>query len=124
MRMTPDAALNAFVAGRMSFNALREAIAEFTTFVFHPKGRIELAWQRPLPRVSFTTQDVERAISRYESGELTVDELAMWALVIYNLDAFDLNGAVEAGTEEVWEIVGELSLAVVNERFDLGRAAH
>jgi hypothetical protein len=107
----------------MSFNALRNAIADFTTFAFHPKGRIEFTSLRALPRTVFTPQDVERAIRRYQSGELTIDELATWGLVLYNLDAFDLGGVLASDSDEVWEILGELSLAAINERFDDARAS-
>lgn len=121
--MTPGAALGSFVAGRISFNALRNAIREFTTFAFHPRGRIEISVRRALPRVVITPEDVERAIRRYHLGEVTIGELASWGMVLHNLDAFELEQVAEADADEVWEILGELSLSTINDQFDEARAA-
>lgn len=121
--MTEDAALRAYVAGTISFSALRSAVADSTTFVFQPNGTVHIASRGALPRTAIHPEDVQRALLRYQSGELTVEELAIWGLVIHNLSAFELKGARESDSEEVWDVIGQLSLASINDKFDAERVS-
>jgi hypothetical protein len=115
--MTESAALSAFVAGTISFNALRNAIAESTDFRFQPGNGVHVTSRRPLPRTVICPGDVKRVLERYQDGQLTVEEMAVWGLVINSLDAFELVGVSDDEAESVWDVVSQLSLASVNQAF-------
>lgn len=121
--MTEAQALSAFVAGTISFSALRNAIAESTQFVFQPSGTIQITSTRKLPKTSFAVGDVARVLERYVAGEVTKEELTTWGLVVHNLNAFEFENSSEIQREAIWDIVGELSVASVNSAFDAGHAA-
>jgi hypothetical protein len=91
--------------------------------MFQPNGTVHIASRRPLPRIPIHLEDVQRALTRYQNGELTVDELATWGLVLHNLDAFEVHGASESGQEEIWDVIGQLSVASVNDALDAMRAS-
>lgn len=121
--MTEGAALSAFVAGTISFNALRNAIADSTEFRFRPAGGIDITSRRPLPRTTVRPEDVRRVLARYQDGQLTMEEVSVWGLVVNNLDAFELAGAAEHDEEALWEIIGQLSVASVNQAFTSERVS-
>jgi len=121
--MTEEAALSAYVAGTISFSAFRNAVVDSTTFVFQPGGTVHIASRRPLPRVQIGPEDVQRALTRYQNGEVTLEELATWGLVLHNLDAFEIQGVSESTEEEMWDVIGQLSIASVNEAFDTPRVS-
>src|SRR5918999_708881 len=121
--MTEGAALSAYVAGKISFSALRNALVNSAEFVFQPNGTVHIKSRRLLPRTVIRADDVRRALTRYQSGELTIEELSTWGLVLYNLEPFEARASSESAQEEIWEVIGQLSLASVNDAFDAARVA-
>ena len=121
--MTEAEALSKFVAGEISFGALRNALAGSIDFVFEPSGTIEVTYKRQLPKAGITAEDIARMLRRYQNGETTLEELATWGLVIHNLNAFELEHRTEMQREAVWDVIGELSVASVNTAFDEDRAS-
>lgn len=121
--MTEGAALSAFVAGTISFNALRNAIADSTEFRFQPAGGIHVTSRRPLPRTTIRPEDVQRVLGRYQDGQLTLEEISVWGLVIDNLDAFELAGAPEHEEEAIWDVIAQLSVASINPAFTSERVS-
>jgi hypothetical protein len=121
--MTEGDALSAYVAGRISFAALRNAVARSTEFVFEPNGTVHVTCRRPLPRTAIRPKDLQRALTRYQNGNTTIEELSIWALVLHNLDAFDMQGPSEQVKEQLWDVLGQLSLASVNDAFDASRVS-
>lgn len=121
--MTEGAALSAYVAGKISFNALRNALASSTEFVFQPNGSVHVTSRRPLPRTVVRPTDVHRALTRYQNGELTIEELSMWGLVLHSLDAFEVQGPSESAQEEIWDVIGQFSLASINSAFNADRVS-
>ena len=121
--MTEAAALSAYVEGTISFNALRNVIAGSTHFVFQPNGTIRVTSHRPLPLVTVRASDVQRVLARYQSGHLTLEEVSTWGLVLHSLDAFEVQAASESDEEEVWDVIGQLSVASVNNAFDADRVS-
>jgi hypothetical protein len=121
--MTEGAALSAYVAGKISFNAFRNAVANSTEFVFEPRGSVRILSRVPLPRTVVHPMDVERALRRYHNGELTAEELSVWGLVLYNLDAFEVQAPNEPAEEETWDVIGQLPLASVNDAFNAARVS-
>jgi hypothetical protein len=115
--MTEGEALSAFVAGTISFNALRRAIEESTDFRFQPGGGIQVTSRRPLPRTTISAEDVRRVLMRYQDGQLTLEEVSIWGVVLNALDAFELQGMGEPDAEEVWDVVAQLSVASINTAF-------
>ena len=121
--MTESTALSAFVAGTISFQALRNAIAETTEFLFVPAGGIRITSRRRLPRTIITPTDVQRVLARYKDGQLTLEELSIWGLVVNALAAFELEGATDSDAENVWDVIAQLSVASVNDAFTPHRAS-
>lgn len=83
---------------------------------------MDMTSHRPLPRTRVRAEDVRRLLNRYQEGSVTLEELSLWGLVVHNLDAFELAGANE-GDEEVWAIIGQLSVASVNPAFTRERVS-
>lgn len=121
--MTEGAALSAYVAGKISFNAFRNAVVNSTEFVFQPNGSVRILSRTALPRTDVRPIDVRRALTRYQNGELTVEELSVWGLVLYNLDAFEVRAPNELAEEETWIVIGQLPLASVNDAFNAARVS-
>jgi hypothetical protein len=121
--MTEAAALAAFVRGTISFNALRNALVESTDFVFEPNGTVRITSHRPLPVTVVRPSDIERALRRYQGGELTIEEVSIWGLVLGSLDAFDLVLADEKAQDAVWDVLAQISVASINDAFDAMRVA-
>jgi hypothetical protein len=121
--MTEAAALRAFVASKISFSALRNALADSTDFAFLPKGTVSVSFRQSLPCTVFRAKDVQRVLVRYQRGELTIDELTIWGLVLHSLDVFELHGVSEAREEEVWDVITQLSVASINDAFDAVRVS-
>jgi hypothetical protein len=119
--LTEAQALAAFVAGTISFNALRNAIAESTDFIFQPNGTIHITSHRTLPTTVFRPADVERVLTRYQAGEVTIEELSVWGLVLRTLDAFELGDTDEESRDTIWDVLAHLSVASINDAFDLDR---
>ena len=116
--MTDAEALSLFVAGSISFSALRQALVESTTFVFQPNGGVRITSHSQLPRTMFRREDVRRMLIRYQNGELTLEELSIWGLVLHGLDAFEVDGGTELERETTWDVVAQLSAASINEKFN------
>jgi hypothetical protein len=110
-------ALAAFVEGRISFSALRNALAESTAFAFLPDGTIHIQSLRQVPTTGIRPRDVQREIERYQLGELTREEVSVWGVVLRSLDSFELEGVDESRKEELWDVIAHLSLASVNPAF-------
>lgn len=120
--MTESAALAAFVAGTISFAALRNALSDSTVFVFQPGGGINITSSRPLPHTVIRPCEVRRALARYRDGELTIEELSIWGLTLQALDSFEVVGTVDM-QEETWEVIAQLAVASVNTAFNQARVA-
>lgn len=60
---------------------------------------------------------------RYEEGELTLEELSLWGVVLRSLDAFDLEGIDRSRKEELWDLIAHISLASVSEAFTSQRVS-
>jgi hypothetical protein len=116
--MTEAAALRAFVATEISFNALRNALADSTDFAFLPSGTISVVSRRALTRTAFRPADVQRVLVRYQCGELTIGELSIWGVVLHALDSFDLEEVSEARKDEVWDMISQISVASISESFN------
>lgn len=121
--MTEAAALKAFVRGRISFSALRNALADSTDFIFFPNGTVRVSSRRALPPTMVRLQDVHRMLARYQRGEVTIEELATWGIVLHTLDGFEVRGISEARQEAIWDVIGQFSVAAVNKKFGESRVS-
>ena len=122
--MNEATALSQFVSGELEFGDLREALSASTQFNLDPKGGLEeVRHIRPLSRVRFTHQDIDRMLDRYERGAIGLAGLAVWGTVLSHLDAFEVASTSDADEEVAWEVLNQLSVAAVNDAFDARRVA-
>lgn len=127
--MTEAEALAKFVSGEISFEALRQALSQSIEFIVRPGGDILVRSTRPLPKTSVRIADIQRVLDRYRAGELTLGEVSTWGLLLNTLNAFELEEIHEVdelnelAQDDVWDIIGQLSIASLNASFDAKRVS-
>ncbi len=100
-------ALESFAHGDIDLDQLEGALTAVVHFRFADTNERSVEIVRPLPQVSFQTQDVRGVLERFSAGELTPREVSDWAATMRLLDCFHVAGDSDE-SDTTWEVIDEL----------------
>jgi|HubBroStandDraft_5_1064220.scaffolds.fasta_scaffold240951_2 hypothetical protein len=96
--------LTRFVCFEITLSELLVDLRGILKFDFTPNKRsFESGFVVPEPGVRITSSDIDRAIARHASGQISREELTKWATMLLLNDAYDWEGPDED------EIAGRLN---------------
>ena len=85
-----------FVRFEITLNELLVDLHGILKFNFTPNQRFfESSFVVPEPGVRITSSDIDQAIARHASDQISTDELTKWATMILLNDAYDWAGSNE-----------------------------